>query len=361
MIFPRPRLSTLNLITVNRSSILHNLSYFQNKYPDKHIWPVLKSNAYGHGLTQVVSILKSQTFDYYVVDSYYEALQIWRYHRHPVLLIGPNHPDNLSRFRFKNLALTVNNLTSLKVLASLNRQIKIHLKINTGMNRQGLDPGKLNSALNLIKSNPQLNLEGLCSHLADADNSDQSFTKKQESIFKDCLKKVHQFGFSPRFVHLSATAGAGSTKVGNTIRLGLGLYGYGLPQLTPALTLTSTITDSHLLQKGDTVSYNRTFTAQKATNIAIIPFGYFEGFDCRLSNLGFVKYKNKYHQIAGRVCMNLTCLNFVSTKPKLFSPVEVVSPNPADKNSLATQARLTDTIIYELLVHLSPTLRRRVI
>ncbi|MBU3935280.1 alanine racemase [Patescibacteria group bacterium] len=353
------QLTSLNLITINRASILHNLTYFQKKYPNKHIWPVLKSNAYGHGLVQMVSILKSQDFDYYVVDSYYEALQIWRHHRHPVLLIGPNHPDNFSYFKFKNLALTIDNLRSLKALVGLNKSIKIHLKINTGMNRQGIDPKNLNLALKIIKSNPKLQLEGLCSHLADADNSDQSFTKKQEIIFKDCLKKVQRFGFKPLFVHLSATAGVFLT-TGNVIRLGLGLYGY-LPGLTPALRLTSTITGSHLLQKGDTVSYNRTFTAQKEGSLAIIPLGYFEGLDRRLSNRGFVKYKNKFYKIAGLVCMNLTCLDFAKTKPKLFAPVEIISPNPVDKNSLAAHSLLADTIIYELLVHLSPILRRQVI
>lgn len=368
MISFRPQLATLNLITINRASILHNLAYFQKKYPGKHIWPILKSNAYGHGLAQIVSILKSQTFDYYVVDSYYEALQIWHHHRHPVLLIGPNHPHNFSHFKFKNLALTVDNLPSLKALANLRHPIKIHLKVNTGMNRQGINLANLSLVLNFIKKYPRLNLEGLCSHLADADNPDPSFTQKQESIFKDCLKKVHRFGFNPRFVHLSATAGAcpatagaSQTQVGNAIRLGLGLYGYGLPQLKPALSLSSTITGRQLIKKGDTVSYNRTFTASTKTNIGLIPVGYYEGLDRRLSNRGFVKYKNNFYPIAGRVCMNLTCLNFGDTKPKLFHPVEVISSHPADKNSLANHARLADTIIYELLVHLSPTLRRQLI
>jgi len=352
-----------NIISVSRSAILHNYSYFKKHCPGNQIWPVLKSNAYGHGLAPIVSILKSQNPGYFIVDSYYEALQVRQLCSTPILLIGSTPPQNFSRMKLDNITLCLQDNISLNLLISCRRPVTIHLKVNTGMNRQGIDPKNLIPTLTKIKNNPQIKLEGIFSHLADADNPKDTYSPRQIKLFSQIIKRVNQSDLHPRYFHLAASYSA--TKINhplvNAVRLGLGLYGYSHPQLKPALTFTSTVINHRLLSPGSTVSYNRTFTAKTATNIGLIPVGYFEGFDRRLSNRGVVKYRYHFYNVAGRICMNLTCINFKNTIPKIFDLVEIISPNPADQNSIKNIARLADTIPYEILIHLHSSIRRQVI
>ncbi|MAF36400.1 alanine racemase [archaeon] len=351
-----------NIISISRSAILYNYSYFRKHYPHSQIWPVLKSNAYGHGLAPIVSILKSHNPSYLIVDSYYEALKVRQLCSTPILLIGSIPPQNFSQMKLDNITLCVQDNISLDLLISSKRSVTFHLKVNTGMNRQGIDPQDLTSTLAKIKDNPQIKMEGVFSHLADADNPQDKYSPQQIKLFSKIITQVNHSGLHPRYFHLAASYSASKINKPriNAIRLGLGLYGYSHPQLRPALTFTSTVVNRRIVQKGDTISYNRTFTAKTKTNVGLIPAGYFEGFDRRLSNRGVVKYRHRFYGVAGRICMNLTCIDFKNTVPKMFDSVEIISPNPIDKNSIKNIARLTDTISYEILIHLHSSIRRQV-
>lgn len=361
--FSRPLLP-LNHIEVSRSAVLHNFGSFQKLHPHSNIWPVVKSNAYGHGLPQIVQILKSRQFKYYIADSYLEALKIWSLDPRPVLLIGSIHPDNYPKMDFSRLTLTLQDLQTLHVLVSLKRPIKVHLKINTGLNRQGVDPGDIPGIITLLKKNHQIELEGVYSHLADADNPNDTCTPKQLHLFKTCLSQIQTSGFRPQYVHLAATYG--STKINdpiiNVIRLGLGLYGLGpLSGLRPALSFYSSITKIGSLHPGDGISYNLTYRSKTAGSYAVIPVGYFEGLDRRLSNIGHVKYQNTFLPIRGRICMNLTIVDLQNTHPALFDDIEIISPISQDKNSIENIARLCCTIPYDILVHLHESIQRRLV
>ncbi len=368
------RFKTFNHIEISRTNLLHNYDYFQKLNPNTQIWPVLKSNAYGHGLKQVASVLKERQFDYFIVDSFHEALKIWETTHRKVLLIAPVHPDNYSQLKFKNLTLTIQDTFSLKRIAQIKKPVRIHLKINTGMSRQGIDTDEIPKILKILHQNKQINLEGLCSHLADADNTDNSFSLKQQDKFLSAINTIKQNGFNPKFIHLSATASAAKINHPhlNAIRLGIGLYGFNplkpsdkyfdkLRQLKPALSFKSSIEKIRAISKNDCISYNCTYISDKKRNVAIIPVGYFEGLDRRLSNRGFVKYQNKFYPIIGQICMNMSIIDFGRVAPKLFDEVEVVSPLAQDKNSIQSHSRLCQTIPYELLVHLNESVRRIVV
>jgi len=149
--------------------------------------------------------------------------------------------------------------------------------------------------------------------------------------------------------------------------LGLGLYGYapktetGL-QLKPVLSLKTIISSVKNIKAGQFVGYNATYQAKHDMKIATIPVGYFEGIDRRLSSVGYVRVVNSDCPIIGRVSMNITTID-VNVVPDLKpnESVEVISSNPNDKNSAANIAKLAGTIIYEILVHLPPHLRRTII
>ena len=128
----------LNLVEIKRQNLLFNYDFFKEN-TNLSIWPVLKANAYGHGIRQVTEILMRRNFEYFVVDGYHEVLEIRKITSRPVLIMGAMLPQNFSKINWKNLSIMVQDETTIRKLGSLNKKIKIHLKVNTGMNRQGFN------------------------------------------------------------------------------------------------------------------------------------------------------------------------------------------------------------------------------
>ena len=365
---------TLNLLEISRAAILHNFDWFKNLDSGSQVIPVLKSNAYGHGLDQVAEILKHRSFPYIAVDGYFEALRIRKVSRQPVLIMGPVIPENFARMRYQNFAFVVQDETSIRALGVLKKPVKVHLEINTGMNRLGVKPEKLTDYLQLIKSFSNLELEGVMSHLADADGVDGSFTAGQVKLFDSCIEQIRELGFSPRLIHLAQTAGSlkSDSKYANAMRPGIGLYGINpldpkdpsyskLSGLRPALTLTSTIAKVIELNEGDRVSYNGIFEATKPTRIGVLSLGYYEGIPRVLSNRGVVKYRDQFLPIAGKICMNHTMIDLGDSSAQTGDTVTVISSQPGDKNSVQTVGRESDLFSYAFLVGLNQNLRRVVV
>lgn len=369
-------LKVLNTVYLSKSAFKHNYNFFRKLHPKSYVCPVLKSNAYGHGLIETAKICEKLNPPFIVVDSFYEVLELKKAGiKTPFLIIGYTHPENYRHMKFSNIALTVTDNESIQALGDLNKEINIHLKVDTGMHRQGISHEKIEKSLNLLKKYKNLKLEGVCTHLADADNpKNNSFTQLQVKNFKKVLKKFNQYGFNPKWRHISATSGAGKVfaKDFNMIRLGLGLYGessldntdkyykkYRFDKLQPVLKADSTIIDIKKLKKGDCVSYGCRFVAKKAMTIGIIPFGYYEGIDRRLTNKGFVYYRNKPCKILGTVCMNLTMIDLSNIKnPKKWEQVEVIGRNSSNKNTARWMAQACNTITYVIWTHIAPTIRR---
>jgi alanine racemase len=227
----------------------------------------------------------------------------------------------------------------------------------------------------MIKNAKNLLLEGICTHLADADNpKSDTFTSQQIKKFKKVLKMAEERGLSLKWKHISATAGAGKvfTKDFNMIRLGLGLYGessldtgdpkykkYKFNKLKPVLTFQSTLIDIKNLKKGECVSYGCTFTASKNMKIGIIPAGYYEGIDRELSNKGYVYYKNTPCRILGHVCMNLTVIDLsLVGNPQKWHEINVIGDDRKKKNCARWMADTCKTIPYVIWTHIAPTIRR---
>lgn len=320
--------------------------------------PVLKSNAYGHGLTLVAEILKSEKPPFFVVDSYYEAQHLRNAGiKTPILIIGYTLTRNIQENRLKDIAFTIVSLKSLRELSNkLTKPTSIHLKINTGMNRHGIAPHEIGKALEIIESNKHITLQGVCTHFADAEE-DTTFTHKQITIWKSCLNLINNKYPSIPYIHSQNSAGiAGNFGDEATVaRSGLALYGYSsIPGITPVLTLKTIIDCIQTIEPGETVGYARTFLAQKPMKIATIPVGYYEGVDRRLSNKGSVIIHGIACPIIGRVSMNITTIDVSHLETVMIGDtVEVFSPT-----TTAELAQEAGTIIYDILVHIPATLRR---
>jgi alanine racemase len=367
--------ATHNLIEVSRSALLHNLDVF-TELSGKHVVPVLKGNAYGHGIELVATVLKDRNLPYIAVDGYFEALRIREVSDQPVLVMGAILPENFARMKYDKFAFVVQDEATIHTLGRTGKHIKVHMEINTGMNRYGATPEDVVTLAKLINNYKNLELEGIMSHLADSDGDDPATVNAAVDQFDDCVKKILATGANPTLLHIAQTAGSlkAESKYANTIRLGIGLYGINpfpsehelhkriRSELRPALRLISTITKITQLEKGDKVSYNYTFTAPKKMKIGVLPIGYYEGAWSlargAYKKTGNVKIGQKFTPIVGRVCMNHTMINLESINAKVGDTVVVYSDYPNDKNAIESIAHDYGLFSYALLTALSSDVRR---
>lgn len=358
-------------VLISGSSLLHNLKIYRNRFPDLMLAPVIKSNAYGHGLLTVAKILDKENIPFLVVDSLYEAIVLRNGGVHSeILVIGFTSAENIVNCSIAKVAFTISSLDQLRQIAGwISSEQKFHLKIDTGMHRQGILPEEASEAIRIIKDQKRIILEGICSHLADADGEDSDFTRKQIDVWQAVRKSVKNIFRTVKFEHLSATAGLdyANDDLGNVARLGLGLYGINPSprfaiDLKPAMRMESVISSIKTVQAGDHVGYGLTYKAEKEIRVAVVPVGYYEGVDRRLSNCGHFLVNGQVCPIVGRVSMNITVID-VSAVPavKMGDSVVIISDDPQAPNSVANLAVLAGTIPYEILVHVPAHLRRVVV
>lgn len=372
----RPKYKTLNRIVIDKQNILHNYNYLKSLQADAEIFPVLKSNAYGHRLKEMCKILSESSAKMIIVDSFPEAQIVYKYSNKKALIISEMPFATYKYCDFSRTEFVVYNIATLKFLAKSKVKPNIHLFVNTGMNREGI--GDFEKFIAEAKDYfNKVNIIGVCSHLASADDI-SVLNQKQQDKFFDCLDLLRKNGIYPKWVHLANSAGTFILKDNRftAFRAGISLYGYNVfsknhpeyksaENLKPALSLYSTVISVQKINLGDAISYNETFHPEKEGNIAVIPFGYFEGLDRRLSNKAkfLVKTRKKsfYARIAGRVCMNITCLDCGDNKVEVGDEVEIISSDPSAKNSIQSLADIMGTIPYEILVKLQGNIYREVV
>lgn len=358
-------------VLISKTNLLDNFKEYKRQYPHLSLAPVLKSNAYGHGILEVAHILDKEPVAFFVLDSLYEAMMLRHDGRKsPILVIGYTSPENINNSKLSNVAFTIIGLEQLQEIAqTIKTEKQFHLKIDTGMHRQGILPEQINDAIRIIKASPRINLEGICSHFADADNLNDSFTKLQIASWEKSIIPFKQNFPNLKFFHISATTGVPHSGqiFANVARLGMGLYGIDTSSLTklnlkPVLQMRSVISSLKNIPAGECVGYNITYKASKPIMIATVPTGYFEGVDRRLSNCGFFKIAGRHCPIVGKISMNMTSIDITSLpETKFGDEVIIISDNKKDLNSAEQMAKLTNTTPYEILARVPQHLRRTVI
>ncbi|MGL4561008.1 MAG: alanine racemase, partial [Brevinema sp.] len=277
----------------------------------------IKANAYGHGLVGV-ALHTMDMVDFFAVATIGEAVQLREAGiKKPILILSPFLSDEISLLFEYDLTPVLSHLEFLQQYVEyaqqFHKKISVHLKVNTGMNRNGFDPAHVLSAIKKIIESECFILEGLCTHLASADElntKSKKITEKQLNVFEDIVYQVQDIYQKPLICHSANTAGAiyYEQSLFDMVRVGSGAYGYPLNTslvLKPVMELKSKIVLTKYLKKDDFVSYGATWYADRDTNIAIIPIGYADGIFRSLSNRGFVAINDKYFPIVGRVCMDV--------------------------------------------------------
>lgn len=355
-------------VSVSKERLLHNVRAYRARYPGMDIAPVLKSNAYGHGLAIIAGLLDREGVAFFMVDSLFEASVLRKAGiRSRIVVMGYVRPEYIARSGLRDTEYAVTDIEQLRALsAQAYRPVRVHLKVDTGMHRQGILPGDLDAAIALLRGNPRLRVSGVTTHLADADNAEASFTQMQLARWDDAVARLDAAFPSIEYRHAAATKGApwSARHPMNVIRVGMGLYGYDTAagsamDLRPVLSMRTTVSSVRSVPAGEAVGYNATFVAARESLMATIPAGYYEGIDRGLSNAGSLQVNGIACPIAGRVSMNMTSLD-VTDLPGVQrgDAVTILSDRPEDPNSALSMARLAGTTPYVILAHLPAHLYR---
>jgi alanine racemase len=341
------------------------------------VMPVIKSNAYSHGIKEIAGILNNTNAEMLVVDSYHEAVETSQYSQKSVLILGYVEFDYIKDFQAEQFSFAVDSIETIMNLQNQSKHIKIHLEINSGMNRCGFDPKDVERVIATLRSCPNITVEGIFSHLADSDNTADNYTKLQTKTFDKCVEVFLSNKIIPKYIHLDQSAGSAknTSKYANAIRPGIGIYGYNpleagdknyskLQKLQPILSVKSKLVKIFKIKKGDSVGYNCTFVASRDARIGLIPFGYYEGLPRSLSNKGFVAVlvnNQKYFvPIVGRICMNFVMVDLLDFEVSLGVTVEIICDQSNDPNSVISIAKLANTIPWEILTNLKSDIARRI-
>jgi alanine racemase len=313
MDFLRPTWAEIDL-----DALRHNLSEVRRVVGDAAILAVVKADAYGHGVGGVVPALADAGVDMFGVALVEEGVELRRLGiRQPILVLGGVPPESEKVILEHDLQPALSDLSAAERLndaaGSADRTVSYHLKVDTGMGRLGICDDQLDGALSVMGTLQNLEMVGLMSHLAVADEPERSFTATQFRRFRTVMEKVENAGFSPVCRHIANSAGTFSMDLSdyNLVRPGIVLYG-GLTGpffdkavcQRPVMRFVSQVALLKQMALGEGVSYGHRFTTTRPSLVAAVPVGYADGYNRLLSNRGEVLVRGQRAPVAGTVCMD---------------------------------------------------------
>ena len=358
---------------VNLAAIQENIARFRRHCGGAHILAMLKAMAYGTDLVQLASWMSRLGVHHIGVSSANEGVSVRRTGADQeifVFLCEPEDVDNLLRHRLTPVIHSAELAEALiKSLAGSSRVLDVHLKIDTGMHRVGVDPGIATQLAQKIRESRVLRLTGVCTHFAAADDpASDDYTRRQIAVFDESVNRLRSAGFDQLQIHAAATGGAVRFPQAhyNMVRIGLGLYGiYPSPAVEQGMELelgigvTSRIAGVQEFQRGDTLGYGRTFTASRKTRVGIIPFGYDDGLPWGLAGKGHVLVEGKRAPIVGRISMDQMQID-ITDLPGIGVGAEVLLYGTHNGHTLRPElvAEQAGTIAHELLTRLGERVHR---
>lgn len=308
---------------VDLDAILSNMKNMKaHVKPGTRMIGVIKTDGYGHGSVPIAKVLQKLDFMYgFAVATAEEAFDLRENGISlPILVLGYTFPYSFAKMVEWEIRSTVFRLDTVEELAAearrQHKKAKVHIKVDTGMGRIGIMPDEEGFAfVKKLSEMKDIEIEGIFTHFARADETDKTCARKQLSLFTEFTDRIEQeLGLKGLIRDCSNSAGILEMPEANmdVVRAGITLYGLapssevdmGLIELKPALSLFSTVVFVKWLPEGYPVSYGGTYVTKKRTRIATIPLGYGDGYPRSLSNKGYVLIRGKRAPIVGRVCMD---------------------------------------------------------
>ena len=303
---------------INLSAIRHNLTEIRRHIqPSAKLCAVVKANAYGHGAVEASKVAVECGADFLAVATVDEGLELRRAgFTQPILILGIIPYDAAEISVQNNLTMTVSDFEFAEKISQaavkLNTVAKVHLAIDTGMGRIGVYPDAAIDVAAQINSLPNIELEGLFTHFADADISDKTFTLNQLEIFKSTAEKIKLRGINVKICHCAESAAILELPEAHLDMVRAGIISYGFYpsnevkrtiELKPVMKLIARVVYLKNVAKGTPIGYGREFIAARDSVIATMPIGYADGYIRAYKNF-HVEINGKLAPIAGRICMD---------------------------------------------------------
>ena len=351
-------------VEIDLSAIRHNFRAIKALVgPSVKIMPVVKANAYGHGMIPVSKTLIEEGADFLAVSYLEEGIKLRKAGISiPIIILLGISPRDVERAFFYQLTPVIYTIELARAISDVAKEKKmdvpIYVKIDTGMGRLGVFYKEAIQFLNTLKGFPGLEIEGLTSHLAVAE-SDPSFTKKQINRLKKIIKDVKNLGINLKYSHIANSAAAIQYKESyfQVIRPGLSIYGIYPDEalrkkisLKQAMSFKTRIIYLKRLPPRTGISYGHTFITNRETRVAVLPVGYDHGLPRRLSNKGDVLVKGMRSRILGTVCMHLTMID-ITNIPGVDMEEEVVILGRQGNEVITAEeiAKKAGTISYDIV------------
>ena len=328
---------------------------------------VIKANAYGHGISETVNILKKADVDFFAVASIYEAIHILgMVKKQSILILEPINttysPDQVAICARKGIHCVLSSSEDLdfvsETLSTGKSVLKVHVNIESGMGRNGLDAELASELIERIDRCPNTSLAGVYTHLATADEEDLSYAYVQLEKFNKFLDENSIRDREEVLIH--AANSAATIKIPEShfdmVRCGIAMYGYYSRQmpdppvkLTPAMKLQAPIVKLKNIAAGDSVSYGRSFIPGRDTTVAIVPLGYADGYWRSFSNRAKMKVGDSVVSVVGRVCMDQVLID-VTDVPNVAvgQMVTIIDNDHRSPCGAYALAELAGTICYEI-------------
>jgi len=338
---------------INLVNLYKNFENIKKIIGNKKIIPVVKANAYGHGVIEVVKCLVDKKVDYFAVSLLEEALELRKEFKSiKILIMGVVQKDQFNIASKNNFTITISNFEQLEEMDRLKNSLTVHIKVDTGMNRLGFKSIEdITKAFRVLKSNKYIHLEGIYTHFATADGNKDLYDLQVNRFYS--VIKILDYDFE--MIHVSNSSSAikyeSNIKYTTHVRLGISLYGLTLDKETTFLKdtykLITHISEIKHLKAGERVGYGGTYTAIEDETIGILPLGYADGF-IRQNQGGDVEINNKRYPIIGRICMDQM---FVKIDKTITTEDEVVMFGGII--SIDEVANRLKTINYEIICQIT--------
>lgn len=354
---------------INLNALIHNFLTIKallnfNSLNHKII-AIIKADAYGHGAVEVARVLEINNVEYLGV-AFFEEAAILREAgvKSRILVLFDREVEGLFRYNLTPVVFDFKQAEALSNEASKRgKTLPVHIKVETGMGRLGIYENSCET-IKKIAGLPNLKIEGVMSHLSQAEDSE--WTNEQIKRFIEIKNCMNKEGFNCVF-HIASSAGLFYPQaLFEAVRPGIMLYGYSCQEsenhLKPCMTVKTKLIDIRKIQKGTPISYGRTFITKKDSLIGVIPVGYADGYFRKLSNKAWIIVRGKKVPVVGTICMDLTMLDLTDIPDaKIDDEVILLGSSGKEKITAWDIATWAETIPYEILTSFGSRARRKYI
>ncbi|HKO00431.1 MAG TPA: alanine racemase [Thermoanaerobaculia bacterium] len=354
-------------VTIDRAAFARNIASIADSLPSRsRLVVVLKADAYGHGAVELARVCTDERVAMLATALLEESLEL----RDagitlPLLVFGALTAPQIVIAIDNNITIGVPGPEELAEACAVarDRDLAIHLKLDSGMGRMGVTEAELPRAIEVIRATPRLRVDAIYTHFANADANGDSFTETQLANFDRMLATLRDAGINPP-LHHSANSGAtlrGIVRDGDWVRCGIALYGpepldmRGI-NIEPVLTWRTEIVRLKELPPGHAIGYGTTFHTTRASRIATLPVGYADGYSRALSNKGEVLVRGRRAPVAGRVSMDLVTIDVTGIPDAALHDEVILLGESITAEELAAK---TDTISYEVFCRITKRVPRR--